>query len=46
MQAIQLLTNPTDEAVQKKMRKNFLYILIGLVIIGTAYVVTNVFIAK
>lgn len=46
LQAVQLLTNPTDEAVQKKMRRNFIYILIWLVIIATAYVVTNVLIAK
>lgn len=46
IQAVQLLTNPTDEGTQKKMRRNFIYILIWLVIIATAYVVTNVLIAK
>lgn len=46
VQAFQLLTNPTDDGVQKKMRKNVVYIVIGLVIIGTAYVVTNFLIVK
>ncbi len=46
LQAVQLLTNPTDEGIQKKMRKNVIYIVIGLVIIGTAYVVTNFLIVK
>jgi hypothetical protein len=46
VQAIQLLTNPTDEAVQKKMRTNFIYIFIWLIIIATSYVITNVLIAK
>lgn len=46
VQAIQLLSNPTDEATQKKMRKNVIYTLIGLVIMGTAYVVTNFLIIK
>lgn len=46
IQALQLLTNPTDDGVQKKMRKNVIYIIIGLVIIGTAYVVTNFLIVK
>ena len=46
IQAVQLLTNPTDEAVQKKMRTNFIYIFIWLVIIATSYVITNVLIAK
>gem|GEM_PF-3194452 len=46
LQAIQLLTNPTDEGTQKKLRKNIIYIVIGLAIIGTAYVVTNTLIVK
>lgn len=46
IQAVQLLTKPTDEAMQKKLRKNFIYMLIGLGIIGTAYVITNVLIVK
>lgn len=46
IQAIQLLTNPTSEDVQKKMRKNFIYIVIWLVIIATSYVITNLLIAK
>ena len=46
IQAIQLLTNPTNEDVQKKMKKNFIYVVIWLILIATAYVVTNVLIAK
>ncbi len=46
IQAVQLLMNPTDEATQKKMRTNFIYILIWLVIMWTAYVVTNFLIVK
>lgn len=46
LQGIQLLTNPTDEGIQKKMRKNIIYILIWLIIIGTSYVVTNFLIVK
>ncbi len=46
LQAIQLLTNPTNEDTQKKLRKNVIYMLIGLVIIGTSYIVTNTLIVK
>lgn len=46
VQAVQLLTNPTSEDTQKKLRKNFIYVLIWLIIIGTAYVVTNLLIVK
>lgn len=46
LQGIQLLTNPTDEGIQKKMRKNIIYILIWLIIIWTSYVVTNFLIVK
>lgn len=46
IQAIQLISNPTDEANQKKMRTNIIYIIIWLVIIGTAYVVTNFLVVK
>jgi hypothetical protein len=46
IQAIKLLTNPTDEGTQKSLRKNFVYIIIGLMIMGTAYVVTNVLIVN
>jgi Type IV secretion system pilin len=44
VQAVKLLTDPTDEGTQKSLRKNFIYIIIGLIIMGTAYVVTNVLI--
>jgi uncharacterized membrane protein YidH (DUF202 family) len=46
VQAIKLLLNPTDEATQKSLRKSFLYIVIGLVIMATAYIVVNVLIVN
>lgn len=41
IEAIDLLRNPTDEKQIEKIKRNFLYIIIGILIIGTAYVVTN-----
>lgn len=41
IEAINLLRNPTDEKQIDKIQKNFLYIIIGIVIIGVSYVVTN-----
>lgn len=46
IQAVQILTKPTDETMQKKLRKNIIYILIWLVVMGLSYVITNVFIIK
>lgn len=46
IQAIQLLMKPTDEAIQKKLKKNVVYILIWLVVMWLSYVITNVFIIK
>lgn len=41
LEAIDLLRNPTDEKQIEKIKRNFLYIIIGIMIIGTAYVITN-----
>lgn len=41
IEAVTLLTQPTDEKQIEKLKKNFLYVIIGIVIIGTAYAVTN-----
>ena len=41
VEAVDLLRNPTDEKQMEKVKRNFLYIIIGVLIIGTAYVVTN-----
>lgn len=41
IEAINLLRNPTDEKQIDRIKKNFLYIIIGVVIIGVSYVVTN-----
>lgn len=46
IQAVQILTKPTDEAMQKKLRKNIIYILIWLVVMWLSYVITNVFIVR
>ena len=41
IEAVTLLSNPTDEKQIERLKKNFLYIIIGIIIIGTAYAVTN-----
>ncbi len=41
IEAVDLLRNPTDEKQIEKIKRNFMYIIIGILIIGTAYVVTN-----
>jgi len=41
IEAINLLRNPTDEKQIDKIKRNFLYIIIGVIIIGVSYVVTN-----
>lgn len=41
VEAINLLRNPTDEKQIDRIKKNFLYIIIGILIIGVSYVVTN-----
>ncbi|USN57395.1 MAG: hypothetical protein H6766_02920 [Candidatus Peribacteria bacterium] len=41
-QAYQLLTNPEDESKLAKVGKSLMYIFIGIVIIGLAYVIANV----
>lgn len=46
LQSIKLLTDPTDEGTQKALRKNVVYMIIGLIIMATAYVVTNFIIVK
>lgn len=46
IQSIKLFTDPTDEGVQKAMRKNVIYMIIGLAIMATAYVITNVILVK
>lgn len=41
VEAVDLLRKPTDEKQMEKLKRNFMYIIIGILIIGTAYVVTN-----
>lgn len=41
LQTYQLLVNPTDEETMGKIKKNFLYITIGILVIGAGYVITN-----
>lgn len=41
VEAVDLLRNPTDEKQMEKVKRNFMYIIVGILIIGTAYVVTN-----
>jgi len=41
LQTYQLLVNPTDEEMMGKIKKNFLYITIGILVIGSGYVITN-----
>lgn len=41
IEAVDLLRNPTDEKQIEKIKRNFLYIVIGILIIGVSYVVTN-----
>lgn len=40
-QGYQLLMNPTDEKILSSIKKNFLYIFIGILIIGAGYLITN-----
>lgn len=39
-----LLVNPNNEETVKKIKKNFLYIFIGLLVLGASYLIVNVFI--
>lgn len=41
VEAVNLLRNPTDEKQIEKIKKSFLYIVIGIVIIGVSYAITN-----
>lgn len=41
LQTYQLLVNPTDEETMGKIKKNFLYITIGILVIWSGYVITN-----
>ncbi len=41
LQTYQLLVNPTDEETMGKIKKNFLYITIGILVIWAWYVITN-----
>lgn len=41
LQTYQLLVNPTDEETMGKIKKNFLYITIGILVIWAGYVITN-----
>lgn len=41
-----LLTNPTSEETMAKLKKNLLYIFVGIVIIGAGYLLTNFFIIQ
>jgi hypothetical protein len=41
LQTYQLLVNPTNEETMGKIKKNFLYITIGVLVIGAGYVITN-----
>ncbi len=41
-----LLTNPTNEDTIKKLKKNIVYVLIGILVIGAGYLLTNFFIVN
>jgi len=41
-----LLTNPTNEETLKKLKKNIIYVLIGILVIGGGYLLTNFFIVN
>lgn len=41
-----LLTNPTNEEMTKKLKKNIIYIFIGILVIGAGYLLTNFFIVN
>jgi len=41
IQTYQLLVNPTNEENMGKIKKSFLYIAIGILVIGAGYVITN-----
>ncbi len=41
LQTYQLLTNPTNEENMTKIKRSFLYITIGILVIGAGYVITN-----
>lgn len=43
-QGYSLMVNPTDEETIKKLKKNILFIFIGILIIGMGYLLTNFFI--
>lgn len=46
LQAVQIITKPTDEAMQKKLRNNVIYMLIGLAVMWLSYVITNVLLVR
>jgi len=41
LQTYQLLVNPNNEENMSKIKKSFLYIAIGIIVIGAGYVITN-----
>ncbi len=45
-QGYMLLTNPTNEDTIKKLKKNIVYVLIGILVIGAGYLLTNFFIVN
>lgn len=44
IQTYQLLTNPDDPGQLSKIKKSFIYIFVGVFVIGAAYLITNVLI--
>ncbi|MDR0608426.1 MAG: hypothetical protein LBG52_09120 [Candidatus Peribacteria bacterium] len=41
-QTFQMLTKPDDAEMPKKIRKTLIYVVIGILVIGAGYVISNV----
>lgn len=41
-QTFQMLTKPDDPGMMTKIKKTLMYVLIGVVVIGAGYLITNV----
>jgi hypothetical protein len=41
-QTFQMLTKPDDAEMPKKIRKTLIYVVIGILVIGSGYIISNV----